>query len=455
MSEKVTISYRGAAYELGRGKRCYGIWASVTPRTEPVARFPETPEGWVAAWTRFAALETPGTIMPVGKAAGAAGAAGADVLDTGGADSARSIGIKSAPVAAGLLGGGVLLGLIGLFPGYLSSSSLASTPANLVSHVFYLAAWTISAVLIAFGGVRRQAGALLGLGTSIVTFGLFCVDMAEVAADHPHHVGAGLILSLLGWLACAAGSEIAFRLRSAGSVGIPRGPELVRVALIGVAGIGAIIAYVPAWDNYLLRFSTSAIPSQNLGGGNAFSDGAWLTAASIIVVVLVVAVVAVAALWRPFRLGGVLLAGAAIPLVAQAVSAIVQATEPTPPSTFDISQAQATQYGLSITNGLTPAFWIYCLFVVILAVSCIWMLITPPSGVWSPGVTAAAAPGSPAAESATSEFPVAESPVSGVPADEPADEDPATGEPATATLPVVAPAGSSADFWDQGPSRND
>jgi hypothetical protein len=455
MSEKVTISYRGAAYELGRGKRCYGIWASVTPRTEPVARFPETPEGWVAAWTRFAALETPGTIMPVGKAAGAAGAAGADVLDTGGADSARSIGIKSAPVAAGLLGGGVLLGLIGLFPGYLSSSSLASTPANLVSHVFYLAAWTISAVLIAFGGVRRQAGALLGLGTSIVTFGLFCVDMAEVAADHPHHVGAGLILSLLGWLACAAGSEIAFRLRSAGSVGIPRGPELVRVALIGVAGIGAIIAYVPAWDNYLLRFSTSAIPSQNLGGGNAFSDGAWLTAASIIVVVAVVAVVAVAALWRPFRLGGVLLAGAAIPLVAQAVSAIVQATEPTPPSTFDISQAQATQYGLSITNGLTPAFWIYCLFVVILAVSCIWMLITPPSGVWSPGVTAAAAPGSPAAESATSEFPVAESPVSGVPADEPADEDPATGEPATATLPVVAPAGSSADFWDQGPSRND
>jgi hypothetical protein len=470
MSEKVTISYRGAAYELGRGKRSYGIWASVTPRTEPVARFPETPEGWVAAWTRFAALETPGTIMPVGRAAAAAGAAGADVLDTGGADSARSMGIKSAPVAAGLLGGGVLLGLIGLFPGYLSKSSLASTPVNLVPHVFYLAAWTISAVLIAFGGVRRQAGALLGLGTSVVTFGLFCVDMAEVAANHPHHVGAGLILSLLGWLACAAGSEIAFRLRSAGSVGIPRGSELARVALIGVAGIGAIIAYAPAWDNYLLRFSTNAIQSQNLGAGNAFSEGAWLTTASIIVMVLVLAVVAVAALWRPFRLGGVLLAGAAIPLAAQAVSAIIQATEPTPPSTFDISQAQATQYGLSITNGLTPAFWIYCLFVVVLAVSCIWMLITPPSAVWSSGVTAAAAPGSPAAESptsefpvaepVTSEFPVAESPVSGAPADEPAAEgsavgEPATGEPATATLPVVAPAGSSADFWDQGPSRND
>ena len=442
MSEKVTISYRGAAYELGRGKRCYGIWASVTPRTEPVARFPETPEGWVAAWTRFAALETPGTIVPVGRAAGpAAGAAGADVIDTGGADSGRSVGVKSAPVAAGLLGVGVLLGLIGLFPGYLSSSSLASTPVNLVPHVFYLAAWTISAVLIAFGGVRRQAGALLGLGTSVVTFGLFCVDMAQVAADHPHHVGPGLILSLLGWLACAAGSEIAFRLRSAGSVGIPRGPELARVALLGAAGIGTIIAFAPSWDNYLLRFSTNAIPTQMLGFGNAFSEGAWLTAANIIVMILVLAVVAVAALWRPLRLGGMLLAGAAIPLVAQAVSAIIQATEPTAPTTFNISQAQATQYGLSITNGLTPAFWIFCLFVVVLAVSCIWMLITPPSAVRASDVTVAAAPETPAAETAASEPPVAD-----YPAGEPAAE---------ATLPVVAPAGSSGDFWDQGPSLND
>ena len=30
MGEKVTISYRGAGYELGRGKRCYGIWGSLT-----------------------------------------------------------------------------------------------------------------------------------------------------------------------------------------------------------------------------------------------------------------------------------------------------------------------------------------------------------------------------------------------------------------------------------------
>lgn len=397
MGEKVTISYRGAGYELGRGKRCYGIWAAVTPRSEPVARFPETPEGWVAAWTRFTALDTPGSITPVGRTV-----AGADIIDTGGHEESSGAGsavtgVRSAPVAAGLLAAGVLLGVIGLFPGYVSSASLASQPVNLIPHVCYFAAWAISAVLIASGGLRRQAGALLALGTSVITFGLFCVDLATVAAVEPHHIGAGLVLSLIGWLACAAGSEIAFRLRRAGSVGIPRGLDLVRVGLLVAAALGAVIAFAPSWDSYLLRFSTTG-QTQMITAGNAFSLDGWFTVGNLIVMVVFAAVVVAAALWRPVRMGGMLLAGAAIPMAAQAVSAIVQAAEATPPSEFGYTPAQATQAGLSITNGLTPAFWIYSLFVVVLAVSCIWMLITPPAAAgpaeaatWSSGPAASVA----------------------------------------------------------------
>jgi hypothetical protein len=432
MGEKVTISYRGAGYELGRGKRSYGIWAAVTPRSEPVARFPETPEGWVAAWTRFTALEAPGAIAPVGKVTGSP--AGADVIDTGGTDSAGAVGVKSAPVAAGLLAFGVLLGVIGLFPGYVSSTSLASQPVNLVPHVCYFVAWAIAAALIVSGGVRRQAGALLALGTSVITFGLFCVDMATVAAEHPHDMGPGLILSLIGWLACAAGAEVAFRLRPSGSIGLPRGLDLARVGLLVVAAIGAVIAFAPSWDSYLLRFSTT---SQMLGAGNAFSLGAWLTSANIIVMIVFLAVVVVAALWRPLQLGGMLLAGAVIPMAAQAVSAIVQAVEPTTPAQLGISSAQATQLGLSsITNGLTPAFWIYCLFVVVLAVSCIWMLITPSQAVPAAVESSPDGPSWPAAVTAPSAV------ESSAPA-----EVPAQTQIETQTLPVAAPSDSDG-FWD-------
>ena len=63
--EKVTISHRGARYEIGRGKRFFGIWAIGAPESDPVDRWPENRDGWEQAWTRFVALETPGTIRAV------------------------------------------------------------------------------------------------------------------------------------------------------------------------------------------------------------------------------------------------------------------------------------------------------------------------------------------------------------------------------------------------------
>ena len=64
-------------------------------------------------------------------------------------------------------------------------------------------------------------------------------------------------------------------------------------------------------------------------------------------------------------------------MAAQAISALVQAGGSTSSAQFGISPAQASQIGLTISSGLTPAFWIYCGFLVALAVSCAWMLFTP------------------------------------------------------------------------------
>ena len=56
---------------------------------------------------------------------------------------------------------------------------------------------------------------------------------------------------------------------------------------------------------------------------------------------------------------------------------MVQLGEATSPVQFGISRAQAAQAGLTISSGLTPAFWIYCAFVLALAATCAWMLFWP------------------------------------------------------------------------------
>jgi hypothetical protein len=297
--------------------------------------------------------------------------------------------------AALLLVTGVALGLAGLFPAYLSGSSLAQEPAELVPHVIYLAAWTASALLIASGGIRVRIGALLALGMSVVTFGFFFADLGTVIAGGGRLMGAGLLLGLAGWLACTAGAVLAFRLRAADAPRKlerrPAGP-VVTLALTALAALGAAIAFAPSWDSYTLRSASGA--TQTLTAGNSFANPGPVIIGDVAVMVTLVAVVVVAALWRPARLGAVLLAGAVIPMAAQAISAIVQVSEPVSAASFGISPAQAAQAGLTISAGLTPVFWVYCAFVVLLLLAGGWMFMTPrpvsrssarPGGFPSPG----------------------------------------------------------------------
>ena len=206
MLDKVTIAYRGATYELGRGRDYFGIWTLNGSRSQPLEWWPETQEGWSAAWTRFTALEGPDGIAQAGRNA-------ARPDDRTGVGFVPVIGARGAVVAALLLGVGVVLGVAGLFPDYLGGTSLAAQPDNLVAHVIYLATWTASAVLIALGGSRLRIGALLATGLSIVTFGLFLADAGTPIAGGAHLAGVGLLLSFLGWLVCAAGSTVAFLIR--------------------------------------------------------------------------------------------------------------------------------------------------------------------------------------------------------------------------------------------------
>src|SRR5215472_3483448 len=349
--EKVTISHRGARYEIGRGKRFFGIWAVGAPESDPVDRWPINRDGWEQAWTRFVALETPDTITAVEPPRGRLTPPRPRLkLPRPKPRTTARPGMSGSAIAlagAGLLGLGVLLGLIGLFPGYVGPRSLASQADQLVPHVLYLAAWAASAVLIAVGGTRARIGALLATGVSAVTFGLFFADLGQVISGGASLLGAGLVLSLLGWLACATGSALALvgagvgRPDRLGGPGRPRGADAGPLALLGLAAVGTAVSFAPSWDSFTLT-QTATGATQTITAGYAFANPGPVIFGDVAVMVAIVAVAVLAALWRPPRHGAILLAGAIVPLAAQAISALVQVSEQATPAMFGISAAGVT-----------------------------------------------------------------------------------------------------------------
>ena len=393
MPEKAVISHRGEKYEIGRGKRCYGIWVVGAPDEAPVDRWPENRDGWQQAWSRFASIEVPGTITTVTRERKGGSARQRLARLLGPTGRLGRAGTQGRPRGGGaLLAGemllvlGVVLGLAGLFPAYEGGQSLLSQPDQVVPHLAYVIGWALTAGFVALSVARpsnaARRGALLGLGLSAVTLGLFVADLGEVVAAGAS-LGSGLVVSLLSWLACTAGSALAL------VAGTPRTSEpgpprprsgLVRpgrahvgpLVLLVLAGIGTAVAFAPSWDSYTLVAAAEGT-SQRVTAGNAFDNPGMVIAGNVMVMVAVVAVAVVAALWRPARHGGLLLAGAIVALAGEAVSALIQAGQQASPALFGISAAQASALGLSISSGLTAVFWVFFVFVISLLVSCAWL----------------------------------------------------------------------------------
>jgi hypothetical protein len=158
-----------------------------------------------------------------------------------------------------------------------------------------------------------------------------------------------------------------------------------------LAAIGTAVAFAPSWDSYTL-VAANAGTSQTITAGNAFDNPAMVIAGNVLVMLAVVAVAALAALWRPARQGALLLAGAIVPLAAEAPAAMIQAGQQATPAMFGISSAQAAAAGLTISSGLTGIFWVFFVFVISLIVSCAWLFTEPehpvmagfPASPWLP-----------------------------------------------------------------------
>jgi hypothetical protein len=331
------------------------------------------------------------------------------------------------PVSVGLLIFGVVCGVIGLFPTYIGGSSLLHDHVDLVPHLIYLAGWALAAVLIGIGGTRQRTGALLGLGLSAVTFGLFFADAGFPLAHGAHSagMGAGLVLGVVGWLGCAAGSLLAFGRWPADWPRRLRGAEIALAVTMFGAAIGAAITFAPSWDRYVVTIAGAV---QTVTEGNAFLNPGPVIVGDVATMVAVVAVLVAAALWRPARLGWALAAGALIPMIAQLISALIQISEPAL-SQLKISAAEASRDGITATAGFTGWFWAYCVFVIVLVVGCGLIAVRTerfaaaamPAAIHPAGPAhGAPAYGAPAYGAPDSQVPSGDQPLTGEPSGSPA-----------------------------------
>lgn len=425
MPEKAVISHRGEKYEIGRGKRFYGIWVIGAPYEAPVDRWPENRDGWHQAWARFIALDVPGTIKAVsrerkGLRLGLGRRKGSDANPADDAPSDKEAAGRSRRgggllLGEGLLVLGVVLGLAGLFPAYEGGQSLLSQWDQVVPHLLYVIGWAVTAALVALSVARpsnaARLGALFGLGLSAVTFGLFLADWGQLAISGVT-LGSGLVLSTLGWLACTAGAALVLAANAGLSEPKEQPSRPVRpardhagpVALLVLAAIGTAATFAPSWDSYTLTAKSTGA-TQTITAGNAFDNPGLMIAGNVCVMAAIVAVAALAALWRPARHGSLLIAGAIVPLAAEIISAIIQVSQPASPGLFGITSQQASSLGLTISSGLTGIFWVYFVFVISLLVSSLWLFTEPghqvmrgiPVSPWQP---AGAGPGTRAASDA-------------------------------------------------------
>jgi hypothetical protein len=337
-------------YVLARGSDYYGIWDAGSPNGDALERFPPTAAGWYAARRRVDALDQ-------------------RVADRESSPIVSPRTNRAALVTAGAVLLGVVLGVAGLFPTYLGGVNLVSQAAQLLPHVAYLVGWALVAVLLLVERRLARGAAGVGIGLGLISFGFLLTDV--LSATHAQSPGAGLYLSLAGWLAGSLGSTVAlFALPSSTPRRSTADWTHPLVFLGGIGALGAAVAFALPWDSYTLSSATTG-SAQTTTAGNVFANPGAIIAGNVVTMVLIVLVAVVAIAWRPTLIGVTVLAGALVPLGAQVFATIAQ---PVPAlSEFGVTSAEAASGQVTLASSYTGWFYLYCVFVAALVVLAGWI----------------------------------------------------------------------------------
>jgi hypothetical protein len=281
-------------------------------------------------------------------------------------------GVLAQLVAVVLLAGGVGVGTVSFLPAYLGGASLADQPDLAMAHGVILGGFALAALAaVALGQTSKAPGlpGALGLGVAAADLGLIVTDIGQAVSGS--RAGSGLVLAVVEWALCAAGSVVALHptlLQRKADERLSRSrSELFGGIALVAAGLGAAWFFAPAWDHYVVDL-TAIGRVTSFNAGNAFAEPGPMIAGNVLVMVAVAAVAGVAGFLRQARLAGALLAGTLVVLVGEIASALVQWRIPLSPSQLGLTPSRASALGLRVDAGFTAAFYLFCLFVALLAV---------------------------------------------------------------------------------------
>jgi hypothetical protein len=307
--------------------------------------------------------------------------------------------------AVALLGSSVLQ-VVALFPHQAHGFIALSSQGSSIGQQVVLAVGTALAAVAVMGSGRRAgiAGAWLAAGIALAGLGVVISSLGEILPVA--RAGTGLVLVVAAWAVGAVGALLALVGQPAGSLGRPRGSARsggggpITVMTVIVALVLAV-ALLPAWDSYRLTSSiTGRSITVTMGSAFASSNPGWVTFGDVVAAIGFFVPPALAALWRPARIGIFLSGGVLVVVVGQLVAGLAGIYETTA-ATIGASSSTAAAEGLVIRSSLTAWYdveVVAALALVVLLVARWWtpaggsLLDTYPSAV---RVTPGAAPGPP------------------------------------------------------------
>jgi|GEM_PF-5969462 len=264
-------------------------------------------------------------------------------------------------VGASVLLVGLIVGVTGLFPTYLTSETLVSTGYNLTPHIFYLAVWAIAAIMIFSSETLSTYGSLFALGVSLISFGLFVTDIAT--GIEGSYIGPGLALSISSWLLCTGGAAIVYFF-------LPKNKEkkfylsLPSMLISAAVALAIAILYIPSWDSYtIIKLTTGQ--SLTRTAGDAFQLPAPLIAGALAVSVAFAAMGVYVFIFARTKRGYIFFFGGFLVILGQVISAFIQQTNPY--TANGITKSAAAASGIQITAGFTPMFYALVIAMIVLA----------------------------------------------------------------------------------------
>jgi hypothetical protein len=270
-----------------------------------------------------------------------------------------------APFAAATVMVGALVTIAALFPAYYAhGKSLAADTNNLWFNLPTIVGWVVAATLLAFRRTAR-AGAGLALGVTVVDVAYQISDVASVISGD-NHAALGFVLGIAGTALCLIGSIVAARALARRGLAW-RGGKTTATWAVLMCGSGAVFAVGLVLPTYSY--------SRHLANGTFTTIGSstytntccspfqhrpgYVIAQTIVLLAVVVLVPIAAAAIVPHAVGTGLFAGLGLAVAADWIgSAAYLAATTATPALFGYTDAQVSQYGVTVSLHPALGYWV-------------------------------------------------------------------------------------------------